>query len=1102
MSADDFLNFVKIYNNGNSSFTAAVESAIRFFYTSPTMAEKLDARILLGHDLNIVYTYNTAGVSEDQISIAIDHEDDTPGIFINQNGQLRFGNFTQSLLHELIHTLTFPNTLDPPSDAVEYSDLRGPVVDLENSVWLQLSGIDIRTGYYGASAPHLEGYEDLINATFSNLGHKIDGSVFLPSAHLSIVNNEVNLVVGSNSDHEIYGGTNTDIIFDGSGNSILSGGIGNDFIFGGGGVDEIFGGDGNDIIAGGGGRDYLNGDADNDIIYADYYDTLPRDENGGRQIWGGSGFDVLIFGNPIITPLQPITHANLESMPLVLTSGIQDGSISGFEAIYLGSGNDIISSDGSATTILAGGAGNDTFIIDAAGNSPTIVWGGTGADTINIEINDGNPNTNAGILVINAPNINSGNFYLLDTNMLGLDASFDWTTIDLILINPDASDVVNIVRSGISTTIYNSPYITTIERPYLDSDGNPILDEQGLPIIEEYGTIISEGYQGVTTTWTTGGFISGYTGNVFAPALQYEHIVRIIEYWQRPPDDPNVLATPGEQGSFVIVGALYDDEGNIIGHQFYDDPILSQSTIGLGGSGWNFEFDTEYDLSTALYTSNWVDMEGLDATYTREHYFAEEMDDTIVDWFIIGGSISGTTFSGGISVTIPDPSSSGITSGPRGGSYQQGNQGSNTQSGNGVTNYVNYNVARNIVSFDGNIITADNAPNGTTVSEIDGSVVIHHGGDDYTVLRGVTLAAWSAATATQILGDASNNALSGTSGNNVIASGGGNDTLTGGDGDDLFIYTSGNDTIVGNNNNKGNDTLDLSRYAASDVTFTVSGNHVIITTPDGTITLEDQVRNEIGNFRSNIEVIAFRNGTIDETEIRERAISDQITEGNDYVTGTPFNDIFEGSTGNDTILGGNGNDTFYYQSGHDTILGHGNNGGFDTLILDQYTASEVTFGISGTDVIITTPDGSITLNHQVRNSLTDTRSNIENLVFSDVSLNDSEIRARAVSDQGTTGNDTIIATSYDDIIIGRGGNDTLNSGNGNDTFVFVTGDGTDSITDFSLSNDRLRFIDLDYTDLVITQSGSNTIIAYGDVDTIILSNVTATSLTLSHFGFV
>jgi Ca2+-binding RTX toxin-like protein len=289
------------------------------------------------------------------------------------------------------------------------------------------------------------------------------------------------------------------------------------------------------------------------------------------------------------------------------------------------------------------------------------------------------------------------------------------------------------------------------------------------------------------------------------------------------------------------------------------------------------------------------------------------------------------------------------------------------------------------------------------------------------------------------LGTTGDDTITGTSQADVISGGAGDDTIIAGAGDDTIIYTSGNDKIEDSGNGGAFDTLDLSQYAAADVSFRIVGHDTFIDTPDGVIELDYQVRNVLGSTKSNIEQIIFSDGTLDEAAIKARALGDQGTAGDDIVTGSIQADVISSGAGNDTIIAGGGDDTIIYTSGNDKIEDSGNGGAFDTLDLSQYAAADVSFRIVGHDVLIDTPDGVIELDYQVRNVLGSTKSNIEQIIFSDGTLDEAAIKARALGDQGTAGDDIVTGSIQADVISSGAGNDIIFAGGGDDTIIYTSG---------------------------------------------------------------
>ncbi len=349
--------------------------------------------------------------------------------------------------------------------------------------------------------------------------------------------------------------------------------------------------------------------------------------------------------------------------------------------------------------------------------------------------------------------------------------------------------------------------------------------------------------------------------------------------------------------------------------------------------------------------------------------------------------------------------------------------------------------------------------------------------------------------------------LIGSSGSDNLTGGSGNDTFSAGTGDDVIAYSGGDDLIFGSNTtsiNSGHDTLDLSAYTASEVSFTASGNDALIETPDGTITLEYQLRYEEGHTRSNIEAIIFSDTTLDETAIHARALADQASDGDDLVQGTIQADTFYDTAGNDTLVGGGEDDLFVYQSGNDMIGGSNAtavNTGADTLDLSAYSSDEVRFAVSGHDALIVTPDGTIELDYQLRYEDGNARSNIETIIFADITLDEAAIRARALGDQATDASEAITGTIQADVLHSGAGDDTLTGGQGVDVFVFAAGDGNDRITDFTLGSDLLQVEATGFETLTITQIGTDVRIDYSESDSVVLANLDVSLVNADMFAF-
>jgi Ca2+-binding RTX toxin-like protein len=145
-----------------------------------------------------------------------------------------------------------------------------------------------------------------------------------------------------------------------------------------------------------------------------------------------------------------------------------------------------------------------------------------------------------------------------------------------------------------------------------------------------------------------------------------------------------------------------------------------------------------------------------------------------------------------------------------------------------------------------------------------------------------------------------------------------------------------------------------------------------------------------------------------------------------------------GGSGNDTLTGTAGNDSIDGGNGNDSLIG---NAGNDTLI-----------GGNGTDFLV-----------------------------------------------GSAGNDLLNGDNGSDTLRGGLGSDTLTGGLGADVFVFASGEGIDTITDFKLGTDKIGLTGgLTFGNL----SFSGNQIRIGNDVLAVLTGVNTNTLTASNFGSV
>ena len=183
-----------------------------------------------------------------------------------------------------------------------------------------------------------------------------------------------------------------------------------------------------------------------------------------------------------------------------------------------------------------------------------------------------------------------------------------------------------------------------------------------------------------------------------------------------------------------------------------------------------------------------------------------------------------------------------------------------------------------------------------------------------------------------------------------------------------------------------------------------------------------------------------------------------------------------GGGGTDTITGGTGNDFIEIGRGQGSIDG---GGGFNTLSLaDADEGVTVNLGIG-----------------QVSFGGAYTVTNIQEVIGS--SFNDTLIAgASAATLIAGSGHDTLVGGAGNDTLVAGAGGDSMTGGGGNNTFVYSAGDHQLVITDFGANGDH-DVLNIDgYTSAQsVVQQGANTLITLSATDSILLDNVTATSLT-------
>lgn len=111
------------------------------------------------------------------------------------------------------------------------------------------------------------------------------------------IDEDDNLIRGTDEDDDIVGTDGNDLIYAKAGNDQVSAGAGDDKVRGGDGEDQIFGEAGDDKLGGGAGNDRINGGEGNDKVFGGQGDDAVFGDDGDDVVFGGQGDDIVSGGD-------------------------------------------------------------------------------------------------------------------------------------------------------------------------------------------------------------------------------------------------------------------------------------------------------------------------------------------------------------------------------------------------------------------------------------------------------------------------------------------------------------------------------------------------------------------------------------------------------------------------------------------------------------------------------------------------------------------------------------------------------------------------------------------------------------------------------------
>ncbi|GAA0561041.1 calcium-binding protein [Rhizomicrobium electricum] len=767
-------------------------------------------------------------------------------------------------------------------------------------------------------------------------------------------------------------------------------------------ANEITGGDGNDSLDGGAGADSLTGGAGDDTYKVD---------STGDQITDSSGTDTIVTTLTTYSLASQTDIENLQSSgtgPFNLTGNAAANQITG------GAGNDTLDG-GAGADVLIGGLGNDTYKVDDAGDTVTDA-GGT--DTIVTTLNAYSLASHTDIenLTFNG----AGNFAGTgnDANNVITGSTGD-DTIDGGVGN-------DTMVGGLGNDTYH---------------------------VDQTGDIITEGSTGGTDTvistassYTLGGYVENLT---FAGTGSSTDIGNTSNNYIIGGADNDSLS--GLTGNDTLDGRGGDDTmaggaGNDVYYVDSGSDVVDETTTGSSGTdlvntaiasytlGTNVENLSAFGSGDFSLTGNALAnvitggvgndvLTGLDGNDTLNggagddvmvgglgndtYYVDSALDvadetsagsggtDTVITTLAsyalgTGSGLENLTYNGSAAIEGTGNELANVITGGSGNDTLLGLAGNDTLNGLGGDDSMAGGVG-NDTYYVGSA--------GDTVTEAtgEGTDAVITTLASYTLAANVENLSSSGTGSFELIGNTSNNAITGGASADTLVGLDGNDTLNGGVGADNMTGGQGNDTYYVDN---AGDVVIEDSIAGSGIDTVITGLTTFTLGYDNVENLSSSGTNSF-NFTGN-------------------ALNNVITTGSG-------NDVLSGADGNDTLNGGAGNDTLDGGTGNDSMVGSTGN---DTYIVDSLTDIVSETATGGTDTILTT----IT-------NYTLATANVENV--GSYGAGNFMITGNALDNvvSGGDGNDTLFGLAGVDTLNGGAGNDVLNGGEGADSMA--GGDGND-----------------------------------------------------------
>ena len=875
---------------------------------------------------------------------------------------------------------------------------------------------------------------------------------------------------------DVFGGSGDDIITATGSSSWLFGGTGNDTItgsdadswlrerlFGGDGDDTIDGGGGDDVIYGGKGDDSLTGGSGADLfVFSEGHgtDTIQDFNAAEGDMISLRGFDGTITWDQLSSKITTVTDENSVvtgvqidlsdwSGGTIILNGVTSVSDVNADMFYLdtivgGDGDDELEG-GTSDDTMTGGGGADTFVFDEESGDDTIT---------DFSSTDGNKIDLTGFdEAITWEQLSSKITTVTDENSVvtgvQIDLS-DWgggtiTLNGITSVSDVTADMFELHQLHGSDGVNDRIYSTDSDDTMSGGTGRDTF------VFEE-----GDGNDTITDFDIANDRISL---TAFTQAMTWEDLQAAMT---QVDDDP--LTTDVDETATVIDLSAWG--GGTITLTGVTATDLTEDMFYLSGAWtwWRYGDSADNEIDGNRANNLMYGFEGADTLRGEQGddwLFGGEGADTLEggegDDVLLGGEGDDILLGGeGADMLIGGEGADTLTGGTGADTFVFGeDSGDDTITDFSLTDGDKIHLATlaqtiTWAQLQSKITTVTDVNNVVTGLKIDLS---DWGGGTIT-LTGITSV--SDLTEDMFVLDK----ITGTDGvDDTLQGGTSDDTMSGGTGADTFVFNedSGSDTITDFSTTEG-DRIDLTAFTAS---ITWAQLRAVMTQ-----VADDPLTTGVDETAVVIDLTSFGGGQITLTGITSTDLTEDMFVLDDFAGGAG-DDTLEGGTTDDRFTGGAGADTFVFEPDHgrDTITDF--EVGTDKIDLSAFT------GITSMSDLWCWQDGDdavIYLGFHEGGG----RIILEGVSYWDLSASDFTFYQDEYT--GTDSAETVEGGGGDDTITGLAGDDTLTGNEGADTFVFGSGHGSDTITDFTVDTDKIDLTGLtgitQFSDLSISDDAN------------------------------